>query len=127
MNGVAHSPPFQLFQRLTAVFDDLLGHAFHFPGWRQRGHQAGNAVDHHARLALAFVEVAIQPSIVERDRRLRGQQLQHRDPRHANTPGARLFSKYRTPISLAWFVSGTKVRTAHAAVRCTSPLRSDSR
>ena len=51
------------------------------PAGVKRGDQAWNGVHDHARLALAFVEVAIQPGIVERDRRLRGQQLQHRDPR----------------------------------------------
>src|SRR5438445_2686898 len=79
MNDVARSPLFDIFQRPAAVREDLLVDGFHLASRPQRGHQTWNAVHDQTRLTLALAQVAIQPGILERDRRLRSQQLRNRD------------------------------------------------
>ena len=56
--------------------------------------------------AFRSCKIAVKPGILQRDRRLRGKQLQHRDPGGREDVGARLFSRYSTPMSLAWLISG---------------------
>ena len=59
VNGVARSPLFQLLQRPSGVFEDLVIDEFELAARGQECDQAWNAVDDQARLALAFAQCFI--------------------------------------------------------------------
>ena len=72
MHRLDGAPLLQFFERPAKVLDDLAIDMLDLARRRHDRDQAGNGFDEQARLPLAFAQVAIQPGIVERDRRLRG-------------------------------------------------------
>src|SRR6185312_180395 len=69
MNRVSHSPLAQLLDRLTEVLDELGVDDFHLAACRQEGDHARDAVEDHARLALAFLKLVVAPFAFDRDAR----------------------------------------------------------
>ena len=63
-------------------------------------------VDQAPDLRFAFCEIAVQAGVLQRDRRLRGEQLQHRDPGRREDARGQVVFEVEHADELAWLING---------------------
>src|SRR6266403_4226665 len=80
VDGFAGTPTFQFFKSLAEVFQVLVVDEFDLAFRSHYGYQAGDAIDDQANTLFTLPQLRIEAGVLERNRGLRSQQLQHCDP-----------------------------------------------